>query len=205
MGKEESVSRRATTFLGRHCFGGRWTQPCDLDSRVATTEKDHGEEKDGEQERNEMTIINEHTISSSTSMRIESPPLQPNTFCLLPFTSYPSFSLQFHRSSAIVCLNFGNILEGTISFLSIQRYDERCKEGLKRLNLYFQHGFWIDFAMDREISSSFHRDDCTKENKLYPFHVFFPFWNGSSNFLIICLNFEKILLSSRWLCVSFFT
>lgn len=26
--------------------------------------------------------------------------------------------------------------------------------------------------MDREISSSFHRDDCTKESKLYPFHVF---------------------------------
>lgn len=105
MGKEESVSRRATTFLGRHCFGGRWTQPCDLDSRVATTEKDHGEEKDGEQERNEMTIINEHTISSSTSMRIESPPLQPNTFCLLPFTSYPSFSLQFHRSSSFVSIS----------------------------------------------------------------------------------------------------
>lgn len=71
---------------------------CDLDSRVATTEKDHGEEKDAEQERNGMTIINEHTISSSTSMRIESPPSRPpNTFCLLPFTSYP-VSLEFHQS-----------------------------------------------------------------------------------------------------------
>lgn len=132
MGKEESVSRRATTFLGRHCFGGRWTQPCDLDSRVATTEKDHGEEKDAEQERNEMTIINEHTISSSTSMRIESPPLQPNTFCLLPFTSYP-VSPQFHP---IVRRSFVSIsetcsLERTISFLSMQWYDEGCNEEFK--------------------------------------------------------------------------
>lgn len=172
MGEEESVSRRATTFLGRHCFGGRWTQPCDLDSRVATTEKDHGEEKDAEQERNEMTIINEHTISSSASTRIESPPLYAtNTFCLLPFTSYP-VSLEFHRH--IVPLNFRKERIKSACEEEIKKAcPSRCKSGK---NLFFCQCFrsvsrWnFSIIWKNRLFSSVNHDDCTKENKLYSFH-----------------------------------
>lgn len=75
--------------------------PCDLDSLLVW--RPHGERaRWGERcwagKKRDDDYKRTREISSSTSMRIESPPLSrspPNTFCLLPFTSYPVFAANF--------------------------------------------------------------------------------------------------------------